>query len=167
MRLVEPLLGSYSQNLNRGGGNWPLLQSQTPQPLPEFPTLVPPGWMCCRFRLGAASNSLCRSKFSYVRPLCSGGQIKRGSHWDWCWPSLQEGAKHFVLVPENSLWGTHTLNVSAPTSFPSPPTELSSAGHGIQDLEGQIQILSCLVGVQKPLRGVLALLPLPGIACEI
>lgn len=67
------------------------------------------------------------------RPQAQGGcsQLWPLQEQDWTWedpsvlglmpPSVQEEAKHFALVPDNSLGGTHTLKVPCLSSPPFPP----------------------------------------------
>lgn len=67
-RLVDLLLegsrGRHSMEVK-----WSLLQSHTTQSLLKSATLVFLEGAHCRFSLGAASQPLCRSKLSRVRPL--------------------------------------------------------------------------------------------------
>lgn len=53
--------------------------------------------------------------------------------------SLQEGAKHFILVPHNSFWG-NTLQMLEQHTLPI--AELSLAGQGHWDLGEPIQAVS-------------------------
>lgn len=95
---VPPLGGCVVRHSKRG--KWLILQGKTTQPLPESLAIAPFRGVLHRFRLGAASRALCRSKLSRAEPQALGGQIKRDSHWGWRCLSPQEGAKYFVPVPD-------------------------------------------------------------------
>lgn len=75
--------------------------------------------------------------------------------------SLREGAKHFILAPDNSFWG-NTLQMLEQHTLPI--AELSLAGQGHWDLGEPIQTVSHGGIACKPVGGGRALLlPLPRI----
>lgn len=118
---------------------WLLLQSQTTQSQPISNSVSPRRITPAKLKLGAGSHPLCRTKFNRAEPLGLGRTDHKSTLLGTVPLSLQEGAKHFILIPANSFWG-NTLQMLEQHTLPI--AELSLAAQGHWDLGEPIQTVS-------------------------